>query len=104
MKTLSGTSVFTLFNSVPHFNIPSVGPVWHQFRFTIGAPDAETKFKAAVTEAQKKDANARKYPSLYVRGTLLHSDFSNIGCAGFPRLSLEKLALSEIKLTPPLLP
>jgi ubiquitin-conjugating enzyme E2 Q len=46
-----------------YFNLD---PAWRQFRFTIGAPDAEARFKAAVTEAQKTDANARKYPGLYV--------------------------------------
>jgi hypothetical protein len=44
-----------------------VDPAWRQFRFTIGAPDAEARFKASVAEAQKTDANARKYPGLYVR-------------------------------------
>lgn len=44
-----------------------VDSTWRQFRFTIGAPDAEAKFKAAVTKAQTTDKNARKYPSLYVR-------------------------------------
>ena len=44
---------------------------WRQFRFTIGAPDAEARFKAAVVEAQKTDANARKYPGLYVGSPLM---------------------------------
>ena len=44
-----------------------VDPDWRQFRFTIGAPDAEARFKASVAEAQKTDVNARKYPGLYVR-------------------------------------
>jgi hypothetical protein len=42
-------------------------PAWRQFRFSVGAPDAEAKFKAAVGLAQAKNANARRYPSLYVR-------------------------------------
>lgn len=49
---------------------------WRQFRFTIGAPDAEAKFKAAVAEAQQTDINARMYPSLYVRFFLLRCDLS----------------------------
>ena len=40
---------------------------WRQFRFSVGAPDAEAKFQAAVVEAKKKDKNAKKFPSLFVR-------------------------------------
>ncbi|KIM73751.1 hypothetical protein PILCRDRAFT_99249 [Piloderma croceum F 1598] len=45
--------------------VRNIDSTWRQFRFTIGAPDAEARFKAAVAEAQKTDANARKYPGLY---------------------------------------
>ncbi|KAF5342715.1 hypothetical protein D9758_015872 [Tetrapyrgos nigripes] len=38
---------------------------WRQYRFTVGAPDAEDKFKTATEEAQSRDANAKVYPSLY---------------------------------------
>lgn len=41
-------------------------PAWRQFRFSVGAPDAEAKFKAAVQEAQASNKNARTYPSLFV--------------------------------------
>lgn len=39
---------------------------WRQFRFSVGSPDAEAKFRASVMSAQKDNANARIYPSLYV--------------------------------------
>lgn len=42
-------------------------PNWRQFRFSVGAPDAEAKYKAALQEVQKVNANAVHYPSLYVR-------------------------------------
>jgi len=34
---------------------------------TVGAPDAEAKFKGAVLEAQQESAHAVKYPVIYVR-------------------------------------
>ena len=40
---------------------------WTQFKLTVGAPDAEAKFKTAIDEAVKTDANAKVYPVLYVR-------------------------------------
>ena len=52
------------------FYFQSIDSTWRQFRFTIGAPDAEARFKAAVAEAQKTDVNARKYPGLYVGSPL----------------------------------
>ena len=45
-----------------------VGPEWRQFRFSVGAPDAEAKFRVAVQTAQEENAKARQYPSLYVGG------------------------------------
>ncbi|KAJ3823174.1 hypothetical protein F5880DRAFT_1613100 [Lentinula raphanica] len=45
--------------------IVNVDNSWKQYRFSVGAPDAEAKFKAAVEESKAKDSNARKYPSLY---------------------------------------
>jgi len=44
----------------------SVDSNYRQFRFSVGAPEAETKFKQAVQSAQQISANAMKYPSLYV--------------------------------------
>ena len=45
----------------------SVDPNYRQFRFSVGAPEAETKFKQAVQGAQQISHNAMQYPSLYVR-------------------------------------
>ncbi|TFK43105.1 hypothetical protein BDQ12DRAFT_165045 [Crucibulum laeve] len=45
--------------------VKGVDPVWRQFRLSVGAPDAEAKFKNSVAEAQKIDNNAKKYPVLY---------------------------------------
>ena len=39
---------------------------YKQFRFSVGAPEAETKFKQAVQSAQQTNRNAVQYPSLYV--------------------------------------
>ena len=44
-----------------------IGSDWRQFRFSVGAPDAEARFRMAIQQAQVEDANARLYPSLYVR-------------------------------------
>lgn len=41
-------------------------PDWRQFRFTVGAPDAEAKYKSATLDAQRTNENAKKYPSLFV--------------------------------------
>ncbi|KAF9481500.1 hypothetical protein BDN70DRAFT_876298 [Pholiota conissans] len=38
---------------------------WTQFRLTVGAPDAEAKFKAALEDAAKEDKNAAVYPVIY---------------------------------------
>ncbi|KAJ3560459.1 hypothetical protein NP233_g10827 [Leucocoprinus birnbaumii] len=38
---------------------------WRQFRFNVGAPDAEAKFTQAVEQAQAEDKRAREYPVLY---------------------------------------
>ncbi|KAG5647979.1 hypothetical protein DXG03_007013 [Asterophora parasitica] len=48
-----------------HLEEITYDPGWRQFRFSVGSPDAEAKFQAAVNEAQKKNPNARIYPSLY---------------------------------------
>lgn len=45
----------------------SVDSNYRQFRFSVGAPEAETKFKQAVQSAQQQSRNAKNYPSLYVR-------------------------------------
>ena len=43
-----------------------------QFRLTVGAPDAEAKFKDAMMNATKEDANVKKFPVLYVHSKLYH--------------------------------
>ncbi|KAJ7320981.1 hypothetical protein DFH08DRAFT_713280 [Mycena albidolilacea] len=45
--------------------IQGVDAAWRQFRFSVGAPDAEAKFQKAQQVAMTSDANAKKYPSLY---------------------------------------
>lgn len=69
-------------------------PTWRQFRFSVGAPDAEAKFRTAVQEAQVRNQNARTYPSLYVFAFpafrhRVRLKFANIG---LPWLPSEKLA------------
>ncbi|TFY60148.1 hypothetical protein EVJ58_g5335 [Rhodofomes roseus] len=49
----------------PEDRITNIDPTWRQFRFSVGAPDAEAKFRTALTEVQNVDANCRQYPSLY---------------------------------------
>jgi ubiquitin-conjugating enzyme E2 Q len=39
--------------------------MYHQFRFSVGSPQAEAKFDAAVQNAITTDARARQYPTLY---------------------------------------
>ncbi|KAK7028605.1 ubiquitin-CONJUGAT-2 domain-containing protein [Favolaschia claudopus] len=46
-------------------SIQGVDSGWRQFRFSVGAPDAEAKFQKALQNATTTDANAKKYPSLY---------------------------------------
>ncbi|KXN88395.1 hypothetical protein AN958_07377 [Leucoagaricus sp. SymC.cos] len=38
---------------------------WRQFRFNVGAPDAEAKFSEAVRQAQEDNQRAREFPVLY---------------------------------------
>ncbi|KAJ3535766.1 hypothetical protein NM688_g6931 [Phlebia brevispora] len=45
--------------------VGNVGSEWTQFRFTVGAPNAEAQFAAEQEKARAKDGNARIYPSLY---------------------------------------
>lgn len=47
--------------------VHNIDKTWRQFRFSVGAPDAEARFKANVDAAVKEDKNAKKFPSLYVR-------------------------------------
>ncbi|KAF8797821.1 hypothetical protein BYT27DRAFT_7204023 [Phlegmacium glaucopus] len=45
--------------------IKNLDPSWRQFRLTVGAPDAEAKFKTAINEAVQSNANAKVYPVIY---------------------------------------
>ncbi|KAL6306618.1 hypothetical protein BKA93DRAFT_773860 [Sparassis latifolia] len=45
--------------------VHNIEPTWRQFRFSVGAPDAEAKFRSALVQAKKVDNNTLKYPSLY---------------------------------------
>ncbi|KAI0628025.1 hypothetical protein C8Q77DRAFT_1151557 [Trametes polyzona] len=45
--------------------VKNMDPSWHQFRFSVGAPDAEAKFRKAVAFAQQENPRARQFPSLY---------------------------------------
>ncbi|KAJ7127952.1 hypothetical protein C8R44DRAFT_979448 [Mycena epipterygia] len=45
--------------------IQGLDSAWRQFRFSVGAPNAEAKFQKALKQATETDANAKKYPSLY---------------------------------------
>lgn len=47
--------------------MPNSDPSWRQFRLTVGAPDAEAKFKTAINTAIQTDNNAKAYPVIYVR-------------------------------------
>ena len=73
-------------------------PSWTQFRLTVGAPDAEAKFKKAIDEAGKTEVNAMVYPVLYVRIDikLNKSDAYLILYAGFPWISTQELAFGKI--------
>ncbi|KAJ7763374.1 hypothetical protein B0H16DRAFT_1311189 [Mycena metata] len=45
--------------------IQGLDPAWRQFRFSVGAPDAEAKFQKAQQKSTATDPNAKKYPSIY---------------------------------------
>ncbi|KDR71552.1 hypothetical protein GALMADRAFT_253891 [Galerina marginata CBS 339.88] len=45
--------------------IKNLDPTWRQFRLTVGAPDAEAKFKDALKVAAQEDANVKKFPVIY---------------------------------------
>ncbi|THU89259.1 hypothetical protein K435DRAFT_678364, partial [Dendrothele bispora CBS 962.96] len=46
-------------------SIKGADRLWHQFRFSVGAPDTEARFRDAVKQAQQEDPNTREYPSLF---------------------------------------
>ncbi|KAG2360227.1 hypothetical protein BDR07DRAFT_1413070 [Suillus spraguei] len=43
----------------------NIGSQWRQFRFMVGAPDKEAKFKHALEQEIHVDSNAKNYPTLY---------------------------------------
>ncbi|KAG1734953.1 uncharacterized protein EDB91DRAFT_1146148 [Suillus paluster] len=45
--------------------VQNIGPQWRQFRFMVGAPDKEAKFKHALEQETHGDSNAKKYPTLF---------------------------------------
>ncbi|KIY49649.1 hypothetical protein FISHEDRAFT_65102 [Fistulina hepatica ATCC 64428] len=49
----------------PEERIQNVDNRWRQFRFTVGAPDAEAKFRTAQEQAKAESVNAMAYPSIY---------------------------------------
>ncbi|KAH8091785.1 hypothetical protein BXZ70DRAFT_1040306 [Cristinia sonorae] len=49
----------------PEDKIHNIDPKWRQFRFIVGAPDAEAKFHKAKAEAAARDSNAARFPTLY---------------------------------------
>ncbi|KAK7678999.1 hypothetical protein QCA50_017943 [Cerrena zonata] len=50
---------------VPEDCVGNIDPPCRQFRFSIGAPDKEAKFRTCQENAKARDANAAQYPSLY---------------------------------------
>ncbi|KAJ7753671.1 hypothetical protein DFH07DRAFT_868677 [Mycena maculata] len=61
----SCTAYLEEMSSSENQRIQGVDSAWRQFRFSVGAPDAEAKFQKALKSATETDANAKKYPSLY---------------------------------------
>ncbi|KAI0643473.1 hypothetical protein C8Q79DRAFT_979163 [Trametes meyenii] len=45
--------------------VKNMDPAWRQFRFSVGAPDAEARFRKAVQIAKQENPRAREFPSLY---------------------------------------
>ena len=84
--------------SLPSCRSSKPDPSWKQFRLTVGAPDAEAKFKKAIEAAGKTDVNAMVYPVLYVRIDIKPDTLDTyfILYAGFPRISTQELAFGKI--------
>jgi hypothetical protein len=75
-----------------------IDPAWTQFRFSVGAPEAEAKFNKAVADAQNINFNARKYPSLYVSiRSWMRISIDRV--LGFPRIAAEELAFGKSPVT-----
>ena len=86
--------------SLPPCRSSKPDPSWKQFRLTVGAPDAEAKFKKAIEAAGKTDVNALVYPVLYVRIDIKANhdtpDAYLISYAGFPWIANQELAFGKI--------
>jgi hypothetical protein len=65
------TIITTFRHEVFFLQMCSTDKSLQQFRFSMGAPDAEAKFKATVAEAQRVNKTALKYPSLFVSALAL---------------------------------
>ncbi|KAI9060756.1 hypothetical protein FKP32DRAFT_1613420 [Trametes sanguinea] len=52
--------------------IKNMDPAWRQFRFSVGAPDAEAKFRKAVESAKLENPRAREFPTLYACLSAFH--------------------------------
>lgn len=50
---------------LPEERVPNFDSSWKQFRFLVGAPDAEARFQRALNEAKMTNENAKQYPVLY---------------------------------------
>ncbi len=71
----------------------TAGPEWKQFRFSVGAPDAEAKFRKAIDGARRISSRIDQYPSLYVGRTLPRdSSIADLYDVGFPWISSQELA------------
>ena len=50
-----------------------IDATWAQFRLTVGAPDAEAKFRQALKEETTVGSNIATYPVIYVWSSLFHT-------------------------------
>jgi len=63
---------------------------------TVGAPDAEAKFKGALKIAMEEDSNAKSYPVIYVHNQLDSFVFIvDRSLTGIPWLAAQELAFSK---------
>jgi hypothetical protein len=62
---------------------------------TVGAPDAEAKFKGAVKIAMEEDSNARHYPVIYVCSQSCFVFVVDQPLIGIPWLAAQELAFSK---------
>jgi hypothetical protein len=69
---------------------------YHQFRFSVGSPQAEAKFRAAVETAMKADSNAKKYPTIYVCSFDFRSE--RCGLISYQRLGMALCLETGIQL------